>query len=206
MAGPLERLIRDGLRSLQIDAPDESLVNRSAAFLELIARWNRIYNLTAIAKPLDMVGVHLMDSFAIAPHIKGQTILDVGSGAGLPGIPLALLFPGKDFILLDSSSRKTRFMTQARIELSLNNVTVAHRRVEEHSGPVDLVVCRAYASLDRIVSATRHLLEPGGSILAMKGAAREPMSAADFQREDITLEVPLVEGRRRLAALTFLGA
>ena len=126
----VEDLITDGFQALGLKE-DPALVERSSCFLELLVRWNRVTNLTALTDIKAMVGVHLLDSLAVAPYITGRKILDVGSGAGLPGIPLALLYPDKDFILLDSNGKKTRFMTQVTIELQLDNVKVVHLRVED---------------------------------------------------------------------------
>lgn len=193
-------LIAQGLQALgRID--DADLVARSKAYLELLVRWNRVTNLTAVTDIKAMVGVHLLDSFSIAPYITGQKTLDVGSGAGLPGIPLALLCPDKDFILLDSNGKKTRFMTQAIIELQLDNVKVVHQRVEEFAGEFDQVVCRAFGSLDLIAEKLAGLLASEGAILAMKGSETE-QPPAGFNVECREIVVPLVRAKRQLICLT----
>ena len=200
-----ERLIEQGLCRLDIDDPGRRIVDQSVAYLDLLAKWNRVYNLTAVDEPLAMVGVHLMDSFSISPYVQGPLILDAGSGAGLPGIPLAIRFPDKDFILLDSNTRKTRFMAQVAIELALSNVTVVAARVEAFTGEVDQVVCRAFSSLANILGATRHLLGPGGRVLAMKGAVPEPcVACSSFRQENIPLDVPFLDRARHLCVLTLL--
>jgi 16S rRNA (guanine527-N7)-methyltransferase len=200
-------LITQGLQALElVDDPDRvpDLVARSNAYLALLARWNRVTNLTAVTDIKAMVGVHLLDSFSIAPYITGQKTLDVGSGAGLPGIPLALLYPDKDFILLDSNGKKTRFMTQAIIDLQLTNVEVVHRRVEEFTGEFDQVVCRAFGSLDLIAEKLGGLLARKGEILAMKGSGSE-QPPAGFDVECHEIKVPLIEARRQLICLTRIG-
>ena len=209
MAASPELIVRDGLRQLGLcgslptcTTQADAVVSKSLAYLDLLGKWNRIHNLTAVANPCDMAAVHLLDSFSVAPHLRGDAILDVGSGAGLPGIPLALLFPDKEFILLDSNARKTRFMTQARIELALANVSVVQCRLEAFTRQVDQVVCRAFASLEKIAAAVGHLLKPGGNILAMKGAVAEPLDQSGFNRQDLVLDVPFLDAARHLSVLT----
>ena len=173
-----------------------------AHFLELIDRWNRVTNLTAIRKPEDMVSQHLLDSLSVSPYVKGARVLDVGSGAGLPGIPLALFQPDKDFILLDSNGKKTRFMTQAAIELGLGNVTVLQQRIEDCTELFDQVISRAFASLDDFVSLCMPRVKIGGSLLAMKGpseidqADRIPTACVH------ELHVPGLDRARYLVAVT----
>lgn len=201
----LSALIRQGAAQLSL-ALDDVQVSKALGFLALIRKWNRVVNLTSIDRGAQAVAKHLMDSFAIHRFITGATICDVGSGAGLPGIPLAILFPHKDFILLDSNGRKTSFMTQARVELDLNNITVVQHRVEAWQGEqadsrFDQVVCRAYASLNKIASTTAHLIKPGGSILAMKGATDEPLTEPGYQLERVPLKVPLLQAERQVCIL-----
>jgi 16S rRNA (guanine527-N7)-methyltransferase len=141
------------------------------AFIGLLARWNRVYNLTAVRDPTEMVTRHLLDSLSILPYLQGPSVLDVGTGAGLPGIPLALARPEWRFVLLDSNAKKTRFVTQAIAELHMENVTVIHSRVESYrpGAACDSVVSRAFANLAEMVAATRHLHHPGIRLVAMKG-------------------------------------
>lgn len=141
-------------------------------YVELLERWNQAFNLTAVRDPAEMVTRHIMDSVVVMPFIKGGSLADVGTGAGLPGIVLAILRPELDVMLIDSNGKKTRFCRQAATELGLQNVAVEHVRVEDYR-PVErfaTVVSRAYASLEDFVSSTRHLLNEGGTFLAMKGA------------------------------------
>ncbi|NOR51936.1 MAG: 16S rRNA (guanine(527)-N(7))-methyltransferase RsmG [Gammaproteobacteria bacterium] len=140
-------------------------------YLDLLLKWNRVYNLTAINSHQSGVVRHLLDSLAIAPYIDGERLLDVGSGGGLPGIPLAIAYPEKQFVLLDSNSKKTRFLVQAKGELGLDNLNVVHSRIEEFRAerPFNTSLSRAFASLKDIVTLTGHLLDEGGALMAMKG-------------------------------------
>ena len=194
--------IAAGLADLSLQVTDTD-IDRLLHFLELIERWNRVTNLTAVKSLPDMVALHLLDSLAVLPFIKGKTVLDVGSGAGLPGIPLALLSPGKDFILLDAASKRTRFMTQAAIELGLTNVQIVHSRVEDYITTADHVICRAFTSLEEFVSLCGELVNEGGSLLAMKGPAEAGIEAVEgWQLSKHTLNVPQLDGERYLMELT----
>jgi len=141
-------------------------------FLALLQKWNRVYNLTAVREPLQMVNQHLLDCLAIVPHITASNILDVGSGAGLPGIPLAVARPQSHVTLLESSQKKAAFLRQALIELGIKNATVERARVENWRPArlFDLIVSRALADLSAFVNSTSHLLAPDGVLAAMKGA------------------------------------
>lgn len=201
----IAKLIRTGLDELPF-ATDEGLIEKSVAFIEQLARWNKTFNLTGIRSEQDMVRQHLMDSFSIAPYVTGMRILDVGSGAGLPGLPLAILYPDKNFILLDSNGKKTRFMTQVVIDLGLSNVQVVQSRVEEYrASPFDQVLCRAFAPLAMIVKKVSHLVSQDGSLLAMKGKINADTlletSAPLRLSRVIPVQVPLIEAERCLVEL-----
>jgi 16S rRNA (guanine527-N7)-methyltransferase len=144
-------------------------------YLELLIKWNKAYNLTAIRKPEEMFIKHLLDSISIAPFINGKRILDVGTGPGLPGIPLAILFPEKDFVLLDSNGKKTRFLVQSQMSLDIKNIKVINDRVEQVNDNVkfDQIVSRAFTALDNMVHICKHLLTDNGQFLAMKGLIPE---------------------------------
>jgi 16S rRNA (guanine527-N7)-methyltransferase len=140
-------------------------------YLSLLQQWNRVYNLTAIRDPEDMMLLHIEDSLAVNSYLHGNRIIDVGSGGGLPGIPLALSNPDKHFTLLDSNSKKTRFLTQVVLELKLKNVEVIHSRCEDFHPAIgfDSIISRAFASLQVMLTTTQHLLGKDGQFLAMKG-------------------------------------
>jgi 16S rRNA (guanine527-N7)-methyltransferase len=140
-------------------------------YLQLLQRWNKVYNLTAVRDPAQMQIVHLDDSLSVAPFLRGKTCLDVGSGAGLPGIPLAIVQPQRQFTLLDTNGKKTRFMQQAVLELGLKNVKVVQTRVESWQPEVcfDAVISRAFASLHDFVTFTGKQVCEGGILYAMKG-------------------------------------
>lgn len=142
------------------------------SYLELLAKWNRSYNLTAITDPAQMLSHHLLDSLSLAPFIQGPRVLDVGTGAGFPGIPLALSFPDYEFVLLDSNGKKLRFITQALSELAIPNVKLVQTRVESFHDNLGFsdIIARAVSSLKFFVNSTQQLLAPNGQWLAMKGA------------------------------------
>ncbi len=174
MAGPvksLEVMLSEGLEQLRLPLPAE-VHSRLLEYIRLLAKWNQVYNLTAVRKPNEMVARHLLDSLSVAPFIRGGHVLDVGTGAGLPGIPLALAQPDRHFVLLDSSAKRIRFVTQAIAELGLKNATAVQSRAEDFRPArlFDTVVSRAFASIEAMVQATGHLCAEHGCLLAMKGA------------------------------------
>ncbi len=157
-----------GLAELGITLPDEAQ-RKLLAFRDLLLKWNKTYNLTALRDPAQAISHHLLDSLAILPYVGAGPLLDVGSGGGLPGIPLAISKPERSVSMVDTVQKKTTFLQQAVIELGLKNVTVHHARVEEMQGQYAQISSRAFAELGQFVSLTRHLLAPGGRWLAMKG-------------------------------------
>ena len=167
-------ILQAGMKQLEIEVT-EFQVDLLLAFVRLIDKWNKAYNLTAIRNRDEMLSLHILDSLAILPFIKGQKIIDVGTGAGLPGIPLAILMPSVLFTLLDSNSKKTRFVQQAVLELHMENVEIVHGRVESlgRDGEYDVVLSRAFASLKEIMNLTEYLLQPKGVLIAMKGQVPE---------------------------------
>lgn len=171
-------------------------------YLEALQKWNQAFNLTAIRDKKKMITHHLMDSLAVAPFVTSELIADVGTGAGLPGIPLAILFPEKSFHLVDSNVKKTRFVTQVAHQLLLKNVEVHHQRVEQLGIKVDQVISRAFASLADFINVTEHLLKDGGEFLAMKG--KIPQTEIDLLPSDTFLvateviEVPGLDAERHL--------
>jgi len=153
-------------------SPDARQLEQLLDYLALLARWNRTYNLTAVRDQGQMVTRHLLDSLAVAPWLCGSRFIDVGTGAGLPGVPLAIVHPQHEFHLLDSSGKKTRFLFQVKTALRLDNIVVHQARVESFrvAEPYDAVLSRAFASLRDMTAACHHLLAAGGRFLAMKGA------------------------------------
>jgi 16S rRNA (guanine527-N7)-methyltransferase len=159
-----------GVAALGLSLP-EGAEAKLLAYLTLLEKWNRVYNLTAVRDTERMVSHHLLDSLAAVPSFKGRTVLDVGSGGGLPGIPLAIARPELQVTLIDSIAKKTAFLLQAKAELGLVNVQVVTGRVEDFrpEAKFDVITSRAFSDLKVFVELTRHLLVPGGHLLAMKG-------------------------------------
>lgn len=159
-----------GIQQLGIAVAAEAL-EQLAGYIGLLQRWNRVYNLTAVRRPEDMVTRHVLDSLSIAPWLHGSRVVDVGSGAGLPGIPLAIVYPRMEFTLLDSNAKRVRFMRQAVMELGLAQVSPVHCRVQDYHPAVafDTVLARAFASLGQVLTSAGHLCACGGSVLIMKG-------------------------------------
>ncbi len=187
-----------GLKELDLRV-DQELIQQFYIYQALLLRWNKTFNLTAITEPDRIVTHHLMDALSINDFLAGQRVLDVGSGAGLPGIPLALINPDKDFILLDSNGKKTHFMTQVRIELGLENVTVVKSRIEDYEDSVDHVICRAFSSLKVFICQCRRLLNKNGSLLAMKGPGYESELESKLPHQRIhQLTVPSLDAERYL--------
>ena len=162
--------IRKGLGYFDIQASDEQVILLNK-YLNLLNKWNKAYNLTAIRDIQKMLERHLVDSFSIANHIEGERFIDVGTGPGLPGIPLAILFPQRSFHLLDSNGKKTRFLQQAKLELSLDNITVINKRVEsvEIDPAFDGVLSRAFTTIEDMLNKCEQLCAQTGSFYAMKG-------------------------------------
>ncbi|SEC83181.1 16S rRNA (guanine(527)-N(7))-methyltransferase RsmG [Pseudomonas anguilliseptica] len=179
------------------------------AYLALLIKWNKAYNLTAVRDPNEMVSRHLLDSLSVVPFVfdAGDNWLDVGSGGGMPGIPLAILFPERQFTLLDSNGKKTRFLTQVKLELKLANLQVIHSRVEEFRPDVPFAgICsRAFSSLEDFSNWTRHLGDGNTQWLAMKGVhPDDELQAlpADFRLTAThVLKVPGCQGQRHLLIL-----
>ena len=205
MKEPLRQQLAFGLRQmgLHFSVPvQQKLVH----YIQLIARWNKTFNLTAIRDVEDMVSRHLLDSLAVQPYIEGNTVLDIGSGAGLPGIPLAITSPQKRFVLIDSNGKKTRFLTQAKIDLKLENVEVVNQRVEDyfpekdgHRIYFDVITARAYAATDDILSSSSHLHSEATQILVMQGKLDTKISNTQYKLiESHTLDVYGLDAERHL--------
>ena len=195
--------LAEGLAALPL-ALDSGVQRKLIDFLSLLVKWNRAYNLTAVRQPEQMVARHLLDSLVIGPFLQGPRILDVGTGAGLPGIPLALAYPDYQFTLLDSNGKKIRFVTQVVAELGLANVDVIQSRIEafQPAGRFDTITARAYASIAELVTQTSRLLADKGQFLIMKGVypvAEVEAMPAGYRLEAVhELEVPKLDAERHL--------
>ncbi len=192
-------LIKEQLEQRLIQFNKSELVEPLLHYLILLQKWNTAYNLTAVRDPVNMVNKHIIDSLAIAPWIQGSHVLDVGTGAGLPGIPLAIAFPAIHWVLLDSNGKKIRFLQEVKRQLQLSQVEIVEQRVECYpAGQVfDTVLSRAFSSLEQMINWTKHLVVKDGLWLAMKGVyPDEELSKIKqpYQVEQYTLEG--VEGKR----------
>ncbi|MDB0061118.1 16S rRNA (guanine(527)-N(7))-methyltransferase RsmG [Gammaproteobacteria bacterium] len=173
MTDRLEATLEQGLRDLALGVPANAQ-QKLLHYLHLIVKWNKHFNLSGITAIQEMVPLHLLDSLAISPYLEGERILDIGSGAGLPGIPLAIANPDKSFVLLDSNGKKTRFLFQVKVALELSNVEIVDARVDEYLSTADtdefsLITCRAFSSISSIVKMIEKPLASGTKLLAMKG-------------------------------------
>lgn len=201
--------LEGGLQRLGVTLPPGG-AEKLAAYLALLAKWNRTYNLTAIREPERMVTHHALDSLAVVAELPAQRrlrVLDVGSGGGLPGIPIAIARPDADVVLLDASGKKATFLAQAAIELPLPNVRAVAARVEDYAPaqPFDVVISRAFADLATFVRLARRHVAPGGALYAMKGV--HPHEELAELPDDIQvvamrrLRVPGLDGERHLVAM-----
>jgi 16S rRNA (guanine527-N7)-methyltransferase len=199
------KMLVSGLEALNLSLSDRQ-IEQLLDFIKLIEKWNKAYNLTAIRDSAAMVHLHLLDSLAIVPFIAGQRVIDIGTGAGLPGLVLAIYFPEIEFMLLDSNAKKTRFVQQAILELKLNNVSVCHNRVEQYhpEKPFDTVITRAFAGLSDIVDLTAHLLSKNGVLLAMKGQAPDIPKLKSATMELIPISVPGISAERCLVRIQLI--
>lgn len=195
-----------GARELGVEL-SESQHTQLLAYLALLIKWNKAYNLTAVRNPDEMVSRHLLDSLSVVRFIEGDRQLDVGSGGGMPGIPLAVLFPDMKITVLDSNGKKTRFLTQVKLELGLANLEVIHSRAEAFRPalPFNGIISRAFSSLEDFTQWTRHMGDGETRWLAMKGLhpADELVALpADFSLESAqALAVPGCQGQRHLLIL-----
>lgn len=198
-----ELILREGLQQLSLMLSDHQ-VSQLLDYLGLLEKWNGAYNLTSIREPEQMLRLHLLDSLCIAPLVKGERIIDVGTGPGLPGIPLAIIYPERQFTLLDSKGKKTRFLFQVRTQLRLTNVTEIQSRVEAYQPTrlFDGVTSRAFASLKDMVEKCAHLIGENGRFYAMKGQYPvKELSALPKHYNVVTshqLQVPGVDCERHL--------
>lgn len=202
----LEAKLAAGVAEMKLNL-DEQQQKKLLDYLGLLHKWNKVYNLTAIREPQKMVDHHLLDSLAVLPFITGKRLIDVGSGAGLPGIPLAIANPALTVVVLDSNHKKTVFLQQACIELGLANVSVVCDRVENFvpAEKFDLVISRAFSDLGEFERLTRHLVASGGYQLAMKGLhPYEELAQLPTEikvQQVISLSVPGLNAQRHLVVI-----
>ncbi|VAW53246.1 16S rRNA (guanine(527)-N(7))-methyltransferase [hydrothermal vent metagenome] len=205
MKEPLRQQLEFGLKQMGLRYPVE-IQQKLVHYIQLIARWNKAFNLTAIRDVEEMVSKHLLDSLVVQPYLEGSLILDIGSGAGLPGIPFAITSPDKKFVLIDSNGKKTRFLVQAKIDLKLDNVEVIQQRVEDfqpmeegHRIYFDVITARAYANTDAILNTSAHLQNEATRILVMQGKLDEQIKNDQYQLvESHSLDVYGLDAERHL--------
>lgn len=186
-------------------ALNEQQIDKLAAYLEQLNRWNKAYNLTAITEPSEQIYKHIIDSLRVSEFIQGPKVCDVGTGPGLPGIPLAIALPNLHFTLIDSSQKRIIFIQQALLKLGVNNVTAVHQRIEETQGSFSTIISRAFSSIHDFVKKTRHLLAKNGQLLAMKGVYPTDeltQIPQDFTIEDVRkLAISGLNAERHLAII-----
>ena len=197
----LQQELRQGLEQLGLAANDGQVASL-ISYLQLLEKWNHHFNLSGIDDIDDMVSMHLLDSLSINAYLQGSIIVDVGTGAGLPGIPLAIMNPEKKFLLIDSNGKKTRFLFQVKIALQIENISIVNTRIEHYQNQqqIDMVMCRAFSSLEDMVTKSQHLFGKETKLLAMKGRypeqeLRELPAGFEVSRV-IKLEIPGSETHR----------
>lgn len=204
----LQAKLEQGLQQAELNLP-ENVRQKLLDYLALLQKWNKVHNLTAVRDPEEMVTLHLLDSLSVLPYIKGKRLLDVGSGAGLPGIPLALCLPALQVTVMDASHKKASFMRQAKAELDIPNLEVVCGRVEKYQPEqlFDIVISRAFSDLAEFVALTGHLGAPGAQWLAMKGVyPYEELAQLKIQPSQVVpLKVSGLAAQRHLVFLSSNG-
>lgn len=206
----LSQKLMIGLQSLDLQVA-QNTQEKLLQYLEILQKWNRVHNLTAVREPLEMVTLHLLDSLSVLKYVEGKRLLDVGSGAGLPGIPLAICLPDLEVTVMDSSHKKASFMRQAKAELGIDNLQVECGRVEKFNplNNYDVVISRAFSDIAEFIKLTKHLCADDGKWLAMKGVypydeIEQLQNIKDFKINTtnvVRLEVPGLEAQRHLVFL-----
>ncbi len=201
----LQVKLEQGLQQAELNLP-ENIRQKLLDYLALLQKWNKVHNLTAVRDPEEMVALHLLDSLSVLPYIQARRLLDVGSGAGLPGIPLAVCLPDLQVTVMDSSHKKASFMRQAKAELDIPNLEVVCGRVEKYQPEqlFDVVISRAFSDLAEFVALTKHLCAPGAQWLAMKGVyPYEELTQLKMQPSQVVpLKVPGLSAQRHLVFLS----
>ncbi len=205
MALDLKAQLDEGCAALSIDL-SEAQKQQLLDYVALLVKWNKVYNLTSVRDPAQMLSRHILDSLSVLPYLDAPTLLDVGTGGGLPGIPAAIVRPDCAVTLLDSNSKKTRVLQQVKAELGLHNVTVVHGRVEQVSLPkFAIITARAFATVDDIIKLAGQHCEQNGRLVLMKGVYPTEELQFDskvFRLQDVvSLDVPECEGERHLVRL-----
>jgi 16S rRNA (guanine527-N7)-methyltransferase len=199
-------LLEDGLCELGLEerlGGDRLLME----YVTELMNWNRVYNLTSVRKPTDIITRHILDSVTVLPYLHGERVLDIGTGAGLPGIPLAIACPEREFVLLDSSSKKLRFVQQTLGILELDNVTLEHSRIEEYQPGAlfDTIITRAFSDLPEFYRHAARLCDPRGRMLAMKGVYPmtevECLDNKEIIDDVVALKVPGLDAERHLVIM-----
>lgn len=207
MQASLQYRLHALLAQTELEVSDEQ-VNQLVELVSLLDKWNKAFNLTSVRDPIAMVGRHIVDSLVVSPHLVGQRFIDVGTGPGLPGLPLAIINPDKQFVLLDSLGKRIRFIRMVIHQLGLTNVVAVQSRVESYhpEQKFDGVLSRAFASLNDMVSWCAHLPDTNGAFLALKGQypqqELESLPAHLVLDKVYPLTVPEQEGDRHLVVIT----
>ncbi len=199
----LSTKIASALKQLKLEVTAVQL-NQLEQFLALLQKWNKAFNLVADASEDELLYRHLLDCLSISDYLNGSSIVDIGAGAGFPGIPLAIINPDKEFLLIDSNGKKTRFLFQVKLALQLDNLDIENCRIEHYQSDrqIDIVTCRAFSTLEDTVALAASLISESSHLLAMKGrypAAEIDALPAGFKiTKTVRLEVPGVNGERHL--------
>ena len=202
----LSERLRDGLDAMDVSYGDEA-ISKLLGFMELLAEWNKTHNLTAVDEPEEMLAVHILDCASIKPYLKGAALLDVGSGAGLPGMILAILSPALQVTSVDSRNKKAQFQMFAANKLDLKNFKVENVRIEDFKPKqkFPMVTARAFASIDDFVSGSKHAMASNGRWLAMKGAVPEEelkvLKKRNLKFDTFALKVPQLDAQRNLIVI-----
>jgi len=195
--------LQRGIASLSLHC-DEEMLSSLLAYIDLLKKWNSTYNLLGNNELASLVSRHILDSLTVAPYIEGNLIVDIGAGAGLPGIPLAILNPGKKFVLIDSNGKKTRFMFQVKTQLGLDNIVIENCRIEHYESiqQIDMVIFRAFSTLEDALNMLQPIFSDECKLLAMKGHYPEDEIARlpnNFElSKSIKLDVPGSKSQRHL--------